>query len=197
MDNEILEQEKTAIEMEREELNLLIQKGLKFDVTINARKRVKGIRGFFGKKEITEETMSFEIHEPTLSVLDRISDVALDMVINADELKEGGEEIITKAKELVKGNSKKLARLVAISVLGEDYHITEITKSGKVKRRNDDRELERLADLFFHTVKPSKLAGLASAVTNISNLGDFIASMRLLSGTRTTQPRKNRIELPD
>jgi hypothetical protein len=194
---EILEQEKTAIEMEREELNLLIQRGLKFDVTIKARKRVKGIKGFFGKKEISEETMTFELHEPTLSVLDRISDIALDMVINADELKEGGEETITKAKELAKENSKKLARLVAISVLGEDYHVTEITKSGKIKRRNDDRELDRLADLFFHTVKPSKLAGLASAITNISNLGDFIASMRLLSGTRTTQPRKNRIELPD
>jgi hypothetical protein len=194
--NEILEQE-TAIEMEREELNLLIQRGLKFDVTINAKKRVKGIRGFFGKKEITEETQTFEIHEPTLSVLDRISDVALDMVINSDELKDGGEELITKAKELVKDNSEKLARLVAIAVLGEDYHITEITKSGKVKRRNDDKELDRLTSLFYHTVKPSKLVGLSSAVTNISNLGDFIASMRLLSGTRTTQPRKNRIELPD
>jgi hypothetical protein len=170
---------------------------LKFDVTIKARKRVQGIKGLFGKKEISEETMTFELHEPTLSVLDRISDVSLDMVINTEELKEGGEEIITKAKELVKDNSKKLALLVAIAVLGEDYHITEITKSGKVKRKNDDKELERLADLFFHTVKPSKLAGLASAVTNISNLGDFIASMRLLSGTRTTQPRKNRIELPD
>jgi hypothetical protein len=194
--NEILEQEKTAIEMEREELNLLIQKGLNFDVTIKSRKRVKGIKGFFGKKEICEETMTFELHEPTLSVLDRISDVALDMAINTDELKEGGEEIVAKAKELVKGNSQKLARLVAIAVLGEDYHITEVMKSGKVKRHNDDRELERLADLFFHAVKPSKLAGLALAVTNISNLGDFIASMRLLSGARTTQARKNRIELP-
>jgi hypothetical protein len=194
---EILEQRKTTLEMEREELNLLIQRGLKFNVTLKSRKRVKEIKGFFGKKEISEEIMTFEMHEPTLSVLDRISDVALDMVINTDELKECGEEIISKAEELVKGNSKKLALVVAIAVLGEDYYITEITQSGKIKRRNNDKELERLADLFFHTVKPSKLAGLASAVTNISNLGDFIASMRLLSGTRTTQPRKNRIELPD
>ena len=194
--NEVLEQEKTAIEMERQELNLLIQRGLKFDITIKGKRQIKGIKGFFGKKVVSEETMTFEIHEPTLSVLDRISDVALDMVINTDELKDGGEEIITKAKELVKGNSLKLAHLVAIAVLGEDYHITEITKSGKVKRWNDDKELDRLTDLFFHSVKPSKLAVLSSVITNISNLGDFIASMRLLSGARTTEPRKNRVELP-
>jgi hypothetical protein len=193
--NEILEQqEKTENEMEREELNLLIQRGIKFDVSMKVEKRAKWLRGFFGKNEIAEETTTFEIHEPTLSVLDRISDVALDMVINSDELKEGGDELITKAKELVKDNSKKLARLVAIAILGEDYHITEITESGKIKRRNDEKELDRLTDLFYHTVKPSKLVGLASAVTNISNLGDFIASMRLLSGARTTQPRKESIE---
>ncbi|KAA6303127.1 MAG: hypothetical protein EZS26_000730 [Candidatus Ordinivivax streblomastigis] len=190
--NENLEQEK--IRMEREELNLLVQGGFQFDVSIKVRQRGKGIRGFFGKRQITEETQTFEIHEPTLSVLDRISFIALDMVINSEELNEGSEEVITKAKELVKDNSERLARLIAIAVLGEDYHITEISKSGKIKRHNDDKELNRLTDLFFHTIKPSKLVGLASAITNISNLGDFIGSMRLLSGTRTTQPRKNRIE---
>jgi hypothetical protein len=194
MNNEILEQEKAAREMEREELNLLVQRGISFNISQKVRHRAKGLSGFFGKKEAAEETMTFEMHEPTLSVLDRISDVALDMAINDDELKESGEEIITKAKGLVKGNSQKLARMVAISVLGEDYHITEISKSGKVKRRNDDRELDRLTDLFFHAVTPSKLAGLALSITSISNIGDFIASMRLLSGARTTQPRKDRIE---
>jgi hypothetical protein len=191
---EAFDPEKTAIEMERNELNLLIQKGLKFSVAIKVRRRVKGVKGFFGKKEVAEETMTFEIQEPTLSVLDRISDAAFDMAINVDELKDGGEEVIAKAKRLVRGNSKKMALLVAIAVLGEDYHITEIAKSGKVKRRNDDRELERLTDLFFHAIKPSQLVVVASTVTNISNLGDFIASMRLLSGTITTQPRKDRIE---
>jgi hypothetical protein len=193
MDTEILEQEKTG-EMEREELNLLVQRGIQFDISQKVRKRAKGWRGVFGKKEVLEETTTFELHEPTLSVLDRISDISLDMVINIDELKKDGNEAIAKTKELVKENSQKMARLVAIAVLGEDYHITEISKSGKAKRRNDDRELNRLTDLFFHTVKPSKLAVLVLSITNISNIGDFIASMRLLSGARTTQPRKDRIE---
>jgi hypothetical protein len=196
MNENLEQQEKTDLEKEREELSLLIQRGFQFDITIKTRKRVKGIKGFFRKKEVSEETMTFEVHEPTLSVLDLISDVALDIVINTDELKEGGEDIINKAKELVKGNSKKLARVVAFAVLGEDYYITEITKSGEFKRRNNNRELERLTDLFFHTVKPSKLAVLASVITNVSNFADFIASMQLLSGARTTQPRKESIELP-
>jgi len=192
--DEIIGQEKTSTEMERNELNLLVQRGVKFDISMKVKKRVKGLRGFFGKKEITEETATFEIHEPTLSVLDRISDVTLDMVINDDELQDGSQEVITRAREIVKGNSEKLARVVAIATLGEDYHITEISKSGKIKRQNDEKELNRLTDLFFHSIKPSKLAVLASTVTNISNLGDFIASMRLLSGARTTQPRKESIE---
>jgi len=192
--DEIIEQEKTTTEMERNELNLLVQRGVKFDISMKVKKRVKGLRGFFGKKEITEETAIFEIHEPTLSVLDRISDVTLDMVIDDDELRDGSQEVIMRARKIVKGNSEKLARVVAIATLGEDYHITEISDSGKIKRRSDEKELNRLTDLFFHSIKPSKLAVIASTVTNISNLADFIASMRLLSGARTTQPRKESIE---
>jgi hypothetical protein len=192
MDN--LEQEKTAHEMEREELNLLIQRGVKFDVSTKVYKRAAGLRGFFGEKEVTEETVTFEIHQPTLSTLDRISDVALDMVINDDELKDGSQEIITKARKIVKENAKKMARVVAIAALGEDYYITEVSESGKIKRRKNDRELDRLTDLFFHSIKPSQLAVITSTITSLSNLGDFIASMRFLSGARTTQPRKESIE---
>jgi hypothetical protein len=189
-----LEQEKTVDAIEREELNLLIQRGATFDVTIKVRKRTKGLRGFFGKKALAEETITFEIHEPTLSVLDRISDVAIDMVINNDEWRDIGQEVIAKARKTVKENAKKMARVVAIAVLGEDYHITETSKSGKIKQRNNERELNRLTNLFFHSVQPSKLAVITSTVTSLSNLGDFIASMRFLSGARTTQPRKESIE---
>jgi len=188
------ENKKTLLEIEREELNLLVQRGVKFDISMKVKKRVKGLPGFLGKKEITEKTETFEIHEPTLSVLDRISDVALDMVINDDELCDGSQEFITRARKIVKGNSEKLARVIAIAVLGEDYHINEISKSGKIKRLINEEELNRLTDLFFHSIKPSKLSALASTVTNISNFADFLVSMRLLSGARMTQQRKESIE---
>ncbi|MDR2009957.1 MAG: hypothetical protein LBQ22_05700 [Bacteroidales bacterium] len=186
------EDEKTNIDLEREQLNLLIKRGVKFEVVAKIRKRNKGLKGFFKKPEILEETTSYEIHEPTLSVLDRLSEIWLDMAIDEEALKEGA--VIVEAKKAAKQNAKKMARVIAIAVLGEDYHITEITRAGKVKRYNDDKELNRLTNIFFHAIKPSKLALLSTTVTNVSNLADFITSMRLMSGARTTKPITGRIE---
>jgi hypothetical protein len=185
------ELEKTALEMERAELNLLVKNGIKFNVTEKVRKRKNGIKGFFCKKETVEKTFTYEINEPTLNTLDRISEVSLKMAINEGELK--GDDILSKTKKLAKENAIRLARIVAIAVLGEDYYITEISHE-KIKRYKDDKKLNSLTDLFFHTVKPSQLVELSSVITSISNLGDFLVSMRLLSDARTTQPRKESIE---
>ncbi len=186
------EAEKNNIELEREQLNLLIKRGVKFEVVTKIHKRNKGLKGFFQKPEILEETTSYEIYEPTLSVLDRLCDIWLDMALDEEALKEGS--VILEAKKTTKQNAKKMARIIAIAVLGEDYHITEITPTGKVKRYNDDKELNRLTNVFFHAIKPSKLALLTTTVTNVSNLADFITSMRLMSGARTTKPIESRIE---
>ena len=145
------------------------------------------------KPEIVEKTSSYEIHEPTLSVLDRLSDMWLEMAINENVLQES-ETIISEAKQLAKENAARMARTIAIAVLGEDYHVTEVGQSGRIRKYNDDKELDRLTDIFFHAITPSKLVALSATVTNMSNLGDFLASMRLMSGARTTQPRKERIE---
>lgn len=189
---EELEVERTNLDIEREQLNLLIKRGVKFEVVTKVRKRKKGLRGFFKKPEIKEEVTSYEIHEPTLSVLDRLCDIWLDMALDEEALKEGA--VIVEAKKITKQNAKKMARVIAIAVLGEDYHITEITPLGKVKKYNDDKELSRLTNIFFHGIKPSKLALLTTTVTNVSNLADFITSMRLMSGARTTKPIAGRIE---
>lgn len=186
------EAEKINLELEREQLNLLIKRGVKFEVVTKKRIRKKGLKGFFKKPEVLEETTSYEIHEPTLSVLDRLCDIWLEMALDEEALKEGS--VIVEAKKIAKQNAKKMAHIIAIAVLGEDYHITEITQTGKVKRYNDDKELNRLTDVFFHAIKPSKLALLTITVTNVSNLADFITSMRSMSGARTTKPISDRIE---
>lgn len=183
-----------ALEREREELNLLIQRGVKFDVTTKIRRRKKGLRGFFSRPETVNETHTFEIHEPTLSVLDRISALSLAIEIDEAAMKAEGEAAITEAWQVTKENIVRMARVVAVAVLGEDYHVTEVNRFGKVKKYNDDKELDRLTALFFHSVKPSVLVGLVAMITGMSNLGDFINSMRLLSGARTATPRKERIE---
>lgn len=185
---------KTLIDIEREELNLLVKRGVKFDVAYKIRRRKKGFRGFFQKKETLTINEIYEIHEPTLSVLDRLSAVWVEMGIDEDSLNAGGTSTLVEAKQIAHENTGRMARVIAIAVLGEDYNITEVGTNGRIKHKHDDKELDRLTDLFLHTIKPSKLVGLANTVTNVSNLGDFIGSMRLMSGARTTQPRKNRIE---
>ena len=183
-----------ALEREREELNLLVQRGVKFDVTTKIRRRKKGLRGFFSRPETVNETHTFEIYEPTLSVLDRISALSLAIDIDEATIKAEGEAAITEARQVTKENIMRMARVVAVAVLGEDYHVTEVNRFGKVKKYNDDKELDRLTALFFHSVKPSVLVGLTAMITTMCNLGDFINSMRLLSCARTATPRKERIE---
>ena len=159
---------KTDFEVERNELNLLIQRGFHFEV---------------GGK-------TFVIQQPTLGVLDRISDITLDMAINEDEINQGDESnAIYNARKLVKKNAKRCAKVVAIMVLGELYNTEKWWKKLIYLHR-----LRKLTDFFFHTLTPSKLVGLAIAVTNTSNFADFCASMRLLSGARTTQKIKESIE---
>mgnify|MGYP007095847397 CR=1 FL=1 len=182
--------EKTDLELEREELNLLVKQGVRFSVTHKIRRRKKGVKGFFQRPEVVTVKEDFEIQEPTLSVLDRLSAIWVEMGLDEKRLTAGGTETLAEAKRIAKDNAARMARIIAIAVLGEDYHVTEVCAGGRVKKYNDDKELDRLTALFFHT----KLVGLSEAVTSVSNLGDFISSMRLMSGARTTQPRTERIE---
>lgn len=186
--------EKTDFELEREELNLLVKQGIKFSVTHKVHRRKKGVKGLFQRPEIVTVKEDFEIQEPTLSVLDRLSVIWVEMEVNEDRLTAGGTETLAEAKRIAKDNAARMARIIAIAVLGEDYHVTEVGTGGRIRKYNDDKELDRLTALFFHTIKPSKLVGLSEAITSVSNLGDFINSMRLQSGARTTQPRTERIE---
>lgn len=172
--------------MEREELNLLVRHGIKFSVTHKIRRHKKGVKGFFQRPEVITVQEDFVVQEPTLSVLDRLSAIWVEMGLDETLLTTGGTETLAEAKRIAKDNAARMARIIAIAVLGEDYHVTQISTNGRIKRYNDDKELDRLTDLFFHTIKPSKLVGLSEAVTSVSNLGDFINSMRLQSGARTT-----------
>ena len=83
--------------------------------------------------------------------------------------------------------ARKTAEIVAIAVLGEDYFIST-DRGGWFTRKEDKEALRRLTSTFFHSLKPSELFTLAVLITNVSNLGDFINSIRLMSATRTSDP---------
>ena len=194
MTNENSNPEKTLHDIEREELNLLIRKGQKFAVRYTITKKEKRLLGLRSRTVEEEHAEAFELKEPTLAVLDRLSAHWLEMTLDEKALEAGGAETLAEAKRATADNTKRMAQVLAIAVLGEDYHIkTADRKTGRIIYSNDDKELERLTDLFFHTIKPSELVILCQRITNIANLGDFIGSMRYMSGARTTQ-RSNRIE---
>ena len=175
-----------ALETEQNELRLMIQEGVTFDVEITHHKRKPGILGFFRKREKVTEKKVFRIKEPTLDTLDRLSALWLQMAVDETKLQE--TDYLNTAKKLANKEARRLAEVVATAVLGEDYYVTVADKGGYYRRTEDRKALENLTALFRHTVKPSELFTLAVLITNVSNLGDFINSIRLMSAARTSDP---------
>lgn len=175
-----------ALEAEQNELRLMIQEGVTFDVEVTHYRRKSGISGFFRKREKVTEKKVFKIAEPTLNTLDRLSALWLQMEIDEAKLQEA--DYLNAAKKLANKEARRLAEVVATAVLGEDYYIAVADKGGYFRRTEDRKALESLTSLFLHTVKPSELFTLAVLITNVSNLGDFINSIRLMSATRTSDP---------
>lgn len=179
---------------EQNELRQMINSGVTFDVEITYKRRKPGLLGFLRKRETIKEKKVFRVAEPTLSTLDRLSALWLEMTI--DETKLNDTDYLCAAKKLAAQEAKKLAEVVAVAVLGEDYYdVTE--KGGYYTRKPNEKRLKRLASLFEHTITPSQLLTLAILITNVSNLGDFINSIRLMSATRTSDPMTNLIEQQD
>ena len=180
-----------ALTREQTELRKMIGEGVTFDVEITHYTRKPGFWGFFRRRDKVTETKVYTIKEPTLATLDRLSLLWLQMEI--DETKLGDDDYLRTARALASKEAAKLAEVVAVAVLGEDYYIA--TYDGTTYRRKEDKKaLRDLTRLFFHTLKPSELLTLAIIVTNVSNLGDFVNSMRLMSAARTSDPEATRIE---
>lgn len=173
-------------EMEMAELNRLIGRGLKFKV-----ERVKMIRrpGFFGRfrRPVKKtETLEFELHEPTLAVLDRLGAEGLEMEI--DENVMSSSDGVSAARALTAKHAIRMARYVAIAVLGEDYTTPVDKGNGVIKYVEDRAKLKELTELFAHCIKPSQLYKLVIAINTIANMADFTNCIRLASSNRTTIP---------
>ena len=189
-ENILQDAEKTLKDIERDELNRIIGNGVSFTITRRIRRKKA-----FPKIGYQIETISekYEIQEPTLSTLDRLSAIWIDMDIPEQELLKGGADTIRTAKNLANINARRMARIIAVAVLGEAYLIP-CQRYGITAYKGNDKALDDLTEIFLHSLRPSELVSLAQTVTAVSNLGDFIASMRLMSGARTTQPMTGRIE---
>lgn len=170
---------------ESEELNRLIGKGLTFTVERTLHIRQKGMFSFLRRriKKIQYERLT--IYEPTLSTLDRIAAEQIEIELDEKKLWEPAWQ--NEVHNLKRKHVMRLAKIIALAVLGEDYYIIE--QHGKnIIYKADDEKLSELTQLIAHGVKPSKLVQLAGMVNTVSNMGDFMNSIRLMSGNRTTMP---------
>jgi hypothetical protein len=152
------------IRAEKFEIDTLLERGLSF--TIPKRSLFKR----FGKPERT-----FIIQQPFLGTLDRLSEQFIQMDFSEEFLQQAG---MPEAKRILAINTRRCATVVAIAVLNSQWKIKLLTPF--------------LASYLLWRVTPHKLAQLALMITQISNLGDFINSIRLLSVnlTRTTAPAR-------
>ena len=113
------------------------------------------------------------VKEPTAYTLDRLSAEYIELVMDENTIKENPRQ---EARKLFMEHNKRMARIVAIAVLGNQSENKE--------------KLEELTGLFSKGIKNSQLFDLVQGIDRPNNLSDFINSMRLMSSARTTMPSR-------
>lgn len=169
---------------EQEELNLLLERGLAFTVTVQRQGKT-----ILGKEKKWQEERRHIINQPTLATLDRLAVEQLALELDEAKLAAADIDAMAEARRLAHENAVRMARIVAIAVLGED-----LWDQKRGRRTENEPKLETLTDELYHSINPQKLAQLCTAIMQMANLGDFCTSMRLMSAQRTTAPIRDRVE---
>ena len=159
-------------------LQTIIEKGIKFSVEHTVKVRRKGLFGFMRPKVHEQVKEEFVIVQPTLGVLDRCSEVWLKFKLS--EL-EGLEEskAMDAGYELAHRHARDLALVLATLIVGEEYYCD---------KEWGEKEIKRLTELFYQSIKPSQVSDLAIFINTASGLVDFVNSMRLMQMSDTTAP---------
>lgn len=170
-----------ALEAEKKEIRLLIGSGISFVVNYMEGVTVKIPRWrwlkWLKKKATTQEPKQkeFIVKEPTAFTLDRLTAEYIELIIDEEKIKEAPRQ---QARLYFQEHGKRMARIIAIAILGNDW--------------TDKEKLIELTDFIFKWTTNSQQHELVQAIDLTNNLADFINSIRLLSSARTTMP--NRIE---
>jgi len=175
-----------SLEQEKNELNTLINKGVQFEVVDHEVEVRRKLFGLIKKRVVVEVKKQFKIEEPTLGTLDRLSAEWIAFSIDEEALK--SEDGMQKARTLAHEHALRCAKVIAIAVLGSDYLLPVAGKGNVIRYVENKKQLEYLTDLFARTIKPSTLYQLTVLIGAMSNLGDFLNSIRLMSTDRTTMP---------
>lgn len=124
----------------------------------------KGVSFKIGKR-------AYVMKELCGGTLDLISEVSLHIQLDDDKLKENP---IGESKEIGKKATKKLALILAYAILNNKWKIRFFAPF--------------LARKILWKFTPSQLLKAAVVLTEMCNYADFINSIRLIAGVRTTKP---------
>ncbi|PPL04978.1 hypothetical protein [Parapedobacter indicus] len=168
-----------ALAAEQANIDSLIGKGMDFTVRTSAIERLFGS----GKEK------TFTIHEPYTGTLDLLADEFLKMEIDEEALTENP---IRQSNRIIKRSAEPMARVIAVAVLNGRCWVELTPYRGFVNRSL----INRYTNYFLRRLKPSTLKQLALIIRQIMNAGDFINSIRWMSGAipRTTKPKANLVE---
>lgn len=173
--------------LEQRELNALINKGIDFEVADHDVVVKKRLLGIMKKRILTPVMRKFHISEPTLGTLDRLSAEYIKIAIDDNDIKSDKDNSLTKARTLTYAHAIRCAKIIAIAVINNEYLIPVAAKGGYTYIEDKER-LEKLTRLFAENIKPSELNRLSLLINAMSNMGDFLNSIRLFQTERTTIP---------
>ncbi|AUD00932.1 hypothetical protein [Spirosoma pollinicola] len=152
---------------EKQELDVLIERGMRFSVP------KRSLLRYIGKPD-----RSFLLQQPYLGTLDRLSAEFIHLDLSEERL---AADWLSETKHLTRAHVTRCARIVAMAILNSQWRIRLCT--GLLSRY-----------LLWH-LTPQTLLRLVLVINSLSNIGDFINSIRLMSAKeRTTMPV--RIETP-
>ena len=134
---------------------------------------------FWKKPEVKNVEETFVIKELTLSILDRIALESIELRENDDDFE--NEESI---KRYSRKHYKRVARIIAMAMLGENLEIAVKDSFGNLNFKVNEKELQRLTNILMKVCKPSMIYGLLDIIDIESNLTDFKNSTRKLTAVK-------------
>lgn len=158
---------------ERREIDALLNKGFSVSIKYTVKK-------VFRKPE--ERTMLLEFREPTLAVLDLVTERYLNMSIEEVKKDAPSADHIRQANKNVHANADKMAEILAIFALGENCFTYDCRRY-----LIEFKKIKDLAGIIKHAIKPGELEKLISIMTALANLPAFLVSTTLVGAARTTR----------
>lgn len=166
---------------EQQELNILINEGITFTFEYQSRR--------FPFSKVQTIKKNFTVKQPTLAVLDLMSSEAIHMVVDEDQV---ARDPFGSAKKITAAAVDPMCRYIAIAILGCDAEIPTNKLSKYPFYKKNEKEIRRISTLIKRSLTPAQLREVVSAIMQISNMGDFLYSIRLVGESRSTIP--NRVE---